>query len=506
MLDTFKKSDKTFIATFRLLSIAAKELAQTEVAPKTSQVFIEKWEQLAEQATLSANLNALKLLVSMLSKLLNRYPQWQRFACRYNGKLAWITGDYVQSQNYFRQQLKLVLTLHKSEDNISYYKILLLARLDLAEVSLAQARFDETEQLLWQGLSLSYEYFLEIAQMQFLNRLGRLYQLQERPEQSLACLEQSLSLLELLNSQPISEQEKALLALEEAFTRYWIGAYHLAERNWQTAEKFLRSSMDLSYRLHDTFGILETLLKLGIVYYQQGYYADALICFEGSLASCEQLRYRPALLQANYYKALICLTLGRYQEALNPARQAVEIGLETGENVWLALAFYNLGQVYQRLEIASLALVCHMRVAELYHPANKSPQWIEPLISTGDFLLSLPDAPDYWEQALRCYRQAIDLIETNQKLEHLAPVLGKMARAFTKVKGLAGLNDAARCYRLELRLAGDLDSIVLPPAVAVALRVEALTGLQCCAALQSNQHYHQPVYPVHEVVPALAVS
>jgi tetratricopeptide (TPR) repeat protein len=476
--NTSNVSDKHFLEAFRTLSKVARAIPNTAPNSEAAQHFIEEWQKLAEQAVLIGNLYSLRLLLDSLRKLTKYHPEWQTILCRYTGRLAWISGDYQQAYHYFKLQLLLAQAQGEVADTIT-------AQLDLAEVLLSQSQFSMIEILLKQGLEAGYEHHLELKQIQILNRLGRFYHHQQHWEISQSYLEQAFTLLQAVKE--VSETTSLELILEEAFTYHWQGANHLATRQWRAAEIALWRSLNLSNRHRNVLGIIETLLKLGMVYHQDNHHDSAMFCFNGSLAICEQLHYLPILLQAYYHKALTYCKFGHYQEALQPAQRAVEIGLETEQTEWLARAFYNLGQIYHHLKESKLALACHLKAAELYQTTYHQPQWIETLVGVGNFLLSLYDQSAYWEQALDCYRKAIHLMETNQKLEHLAPVVGKMARAFTKVSGLAGLDDAARCYRLQLQLAGDLDSVELPPEIAVAMRVEALTGILCCTGLKINQ-------------------
>ncbi len=481
--DLPKNADKSFLEGFRTITKAAKTLPVIEASPKTADLFIENWQQLAEQALLTINVYGLKLLLDALRQLVKDYPQWQVILYRYESSLAWLGGDYQQAKNRFRQ-MRAIAQANQDFANLTQ------AQLELAEIALAEGRIAEAETLLERGLELSEAHGLKLRQAQLLNRLGRLYQLRLQTEVGQYYLKEALALLGNWN-----EPTQPVIKVEEAFAIQWLGASYSTERQWEKAEATLRQSLSLSYRLHDVLGIAETLLKLGAVYLQLEDYNSATICFDSSLAICQHRKYLPTLLQAYYYKALACYKLGQYQEALGPARQAVEIGLESEQWEWLARAFYNLGQVYQNLNTPHLALFCHLRAAELYQPDILLPRWIEILSGVGDFLLGLRDQPEHWQTALECYRKVVRLVEANEKLEYLAPVLGNMARAFCKVNGIGGLDDAARCYRLELKLAGDLDSTALPPSVAVALRVEALTGIQSCAALQMRKKQEILVMP-----------
>jgi tetratricopeptide (TPR) repeat protein len=327
---------------------------------------------------------------------------------------------------------------------------------------------------------------LVVLEARTLNRLGYLSQLRQQWEAGLEYLQQAL---ELLNCD--SEKNPAI-ELFKASTLHWLGAHHTEMREWAAAEEALSQSLALRYQFRHMTGVAETLLQMGIVYQQTSNNQSALICFEGSLAICKQLNYVPALLQACFYKAGVFYASGRYKEALALAQQAVEIGRATEQNDWLAKAFFRLGQIYHKLQKEEQAIEAHLRVARLYRAGSQNPQWIELLIGVGDYLLGVQERPDYWQQGLSSYRYAITLIEKNERVEYLAPALGKMGRAFLRIGDVAGMQDAARCYRIQLQLAGDLDSVVLPPEVAVAMRVEALMGLQRCAALQVNKKYFQP--------------
>jgi hypothetical protein len=111
----------------------------------------------------------------------------------------------------------------------------------------------------------------------------------------------------------------------------------------------------------------------------------------------------------------------------------------------------------------------------------------------GDYLLQLHQGSDqenisgYWQEALQCYRAAIVIIENNSELYYLAPLLGKMAWALLKLEGLAGLNEAMRCFRLQLNLLGDIASPFFEAEDAIIQRAQAVNGLQICAALLRRQ-------------------
>jgi len=489
-----KYPEREFLLTFQKLSDFAEFLLNPiPDFPVDPQNFIAEWESLAEKALLHGNMPALKLLQNLLRRLLVKFGQWQFFYERYEGLLTLIAGSYSRAANHFQTEVKLAQQQENSAEIIR-------AQLNLVEAYLLLGKLEAAEILLKEILNLATAQALLLPQARALSRLGYLSQLRQQWEVGQDYLQRSLDLLKSRN------ESNPYVGLIKASTLHWLGAYQTEMREWATAEAALRQSLALRYELRHMTGIAETLLQLGIVYQQMSNYSSALICFEGSLAICQQLNYMPTLLQAFYYKAAVFYAEGRYKEALGLAQQAVEIGLATEQPDWLAKAFLSLGRVYHKLQKEEQAIEAHLKVARLYQPASQNLQWIELLIGVGDFLLDLRERAGYWKQGLNCYRYAVTLIEKNQRLEYLAPALGKMGRAFMREGNVAALKDAARSYRLQLQLAGDLDSVVLPTEVAVAMRVEALMGLQRCAALQINKNYFNPtidlLFPSLETVSA----
>lgn len=445
---------------------------------------LEQWLSLAKQTTQIGNIASLKLLLSLLRSLLPSHPSWELYLHRYLAKIALIEGLYPQATTL----LEKVLTKAKEQNNL---KQIIEAELDLAEAYLVQNRYDETEKLLKNAFEVSHQQRYYLFYVRALNRLARLCYFRRNWDTSQLYLEQVNALISSYpNKDNLDKETQIELELEEAFAHQWQGAILTVKRQWAAGVELLEATLKVYYRYQHLLGIVETMLNLSAVYQQLEQHPKALICIEGSQAICEQLHCLPLSMQAYYYKAIHFYVNKQYLEASNEAYRATEIGNKLKQTDWLARACYVMGRSQAKLGDTKAALKNLLQVIDIYGKSgDANPQWIDVLIGTGDFLLSLPDQPTYWEQGLDCYLWANDLIEFNQQLEYLAPALGSMARAFLKVKGLDGIEEAARCYRLELQLAGDLESTVLPIAVSVALRVEALTGIQCCAALRSNPNF-----------------
>lgn len=445
---------------------------------------LEQWLNLAKQTIQVGNIASLKLLLSLLRTLLPTHPAWEIYLHRYLAKIALIEGLYPQAAALFERVVNKAKQQNKKAELVE-------AELDLADAYLVQNRFDETERLLKDAFEISHSQRYYLLYVRALNRLARLCYYRRNWETCELYLQQVKALIDSYPDKINLDNETSdKLELEEAFVNQWRGTNLAAKRQWQKAVAALEASLDAYNHHHHLLGTVETMLALSNVYQQLGQHAKALICIEGSQAICEQLHCLPFSLQAYYYKAVHFFLAGQYQKAQSEASRAVEIGRKLNQTDWLARACYMLGRSQAKLGDSKTALKNFLEVINIYGKCgDANPQWIDILIGTGEFLLSLPDHFDYWQQGLDCYLWANDLIEINQQLEYLAPALGNMARAFLKIKGFDGIEEAARCYRLELQLAGDLESTVLPIATAVALRVEALTGIQCCASLRSNPNF-----------------
>jgi len=482
-------------SAFQNLAQSVKALSVTRFDQTAALQILQQWQKLAKSVALNGNVATLKLLISLLRTLLPIYPEWEIFLHQYAGTLALLEGLYGLASKSFERQLAEARQLQ----NPAY---VVQAQIALAEAWLPQNQFAQAETLLKEAFASSYQHRFYLDYIRALNRIARLCYVRRHWENGYGY---SKKVLELIRTYPDKQSlaaNQAEIELEEAFALHWIGCYNAVSRQWHEATRYLEASLDARHHHRDLLGIVETLLKVGVVYQQLGQPDKALTCCEGSLAICQQLHNLPLALQAYYYKATTYHSLGRDQEALAPAKTALEIGLPLKQPEWLACAYFVLGRVCERLGDQKSSLTCYLQAIKLYQTSDDNPQWIEILIGVGDDLLAQRARPELWVRALTCFKQATNLIESNQQLEYLAPALGKIARAFLKVQGLQGVDEAIRCYRLQLRLAGDLESSVLSLSEAVALRVEALTGIQCCASLKINPNFPEVLDKLVQIVPS----
>jgi tetratricopeptide (TPR) repeat protein len=472
-------SDNWFVTAFRRLSLIATELPTLSENSGIAQNYIQEWKRLAEQAYLNANLFGLRLLLLKLRSLLNQFPQWEIIFLQFQGYVALTTSQNKPAQECFQKQYNLA-KIRADKPAMGQ------ALLGLAQSLIAQLEFDKAKVVLEKCLSTGEEFRnsreYTLIHLQSYNQLGRLYHLHKKWQIAEEYLTKALALLRQThpNNQP-------LLAREEATVYRWLGVNQQPYRRWDIAENYLKISLDLSNQNRDVLGIVEANIQLGIVYYQKGYYDTAIICFEGGLAISEQLGYLPMLAQGYYHKARAYIALNKLADALELTQKSLEISLTLDHPESIALAYYCLGQIYKLSNKPSKAIEAYQNAVRGFNPDSYYPQWVELLAEVGDFLLDLPDKNGYWDIALDCYRRATKLVEQEEKLDYLATLLGKMGRAFTRIKGVEGLEDALRCYRLQLRLAGNLDSPNIPVAEAVALRVQAFMGMQRISALQGNR-------------------
>ncbi len=430
--------------------------------------FCTTWRLTASKARLEGNLTALRLLLALLEKSAAfDTSSGQLIYHEYSGSLSLIDGLFDRARYHFERQLHLAQISARPQE-------LALANLHLARIALYEFKLYEVEEALqeagrWAGAVGDPELVVKV-----LNRQAELASYWHRTPQS---LEKATKALELAR--------RHALPLEEAFALNWLGINCIYEREWERAESYLSKATFLRQKHSDVLGRAETLAYLSKLYAKRSEFGLARGCMEGSLAIVQQLKDRPSMALVFTLMAKLLVDDGQPRQALAWARQSLELRLELGELHRLAEAFRGLGEVYAALQEQELALACHLRVLELYEPGSVTPLWIDLLVGTGDYLLDMRTGvlTQQWEEGLRSYRLALIIIEKNAELHYLAPTLGRMGHALQKLGGVQGLHEAVRCYRLQLRLLGDISSSTFSVSDAIEQRAQALMGLQICNSL-----------------------
>ena len=462
------EAEASSVATIRVLRRALAEASLTQAE------FCRLWREAATNFTLRCNVVGLKLLLVLLSGAPS-YPSLlgQLLFEEYNGLIALLEGHTDKALVHFEQQLILARRLAEGVEIVE-------ATLNLALTHLTEFRLDQVHKALTTAHQMVKEQPNPALLVKILNREAELAAYQHRTARSVEKAEQALALA-----------RRYELPLEEAFALNWLGLNWMYWREMSRAERYLLESLQIRQQRRDVLGRAETLISLSRLYFKNNELLLTNNCVNGGLAIMRQLKNRPGIAQGLYWKAAVLYRSGQPETALPLAMEAVEIRLELGEATKLAEAFSLLGQIYAGLNNPKLALFCHRRVLELHQPQHDTPQWIEPLTATGDYLLRVkesdPDSRLDWERGLTSFRLAIEIIEQYQDLYYLAPALGRMARGLLRLAGLKGIPEAQRCYRLQLTLLGSMDETYFPTAEAIAQRAEALTGLQICASLLRRQ-------------------
>lgn len=462
------ETETSSIATIRVLRRALAEANLSEAE------FCRLWGEAAANFTLRCNVIGLKLLLILLrsAPAYNNLPGQLLFE-EYNGLIALLEGQTDKALVHFEQQLAQARWLVEPFEIVK-------ATLNLALAYLTEFRLDQVHETLTTARHIIGEQPNPALLVKILNREAELAAYQHRTALSVEKAEQALAL---------ARQHE--LPLEEAFALNWLGLNWMYWREMSRAERYLLESLRVRQQRRDVLGRAETLISLSRLYFKNNEAVLTNNCADGGLAIMRQLKNRPGIAQGLYWKAAVLYRSGQPENALPLAMEAVEIRLELDEATKLAEAFSLLGQIYAVLDNPKLALFCHRRVLELHQPQHNTPQWIEPLTATGDYLLRVqesdPESRLDWERGLTSFRLAIEIIERYEDLYYLAPALGRMARGLLRLAGLKGIVEAQRCYRLQLTLLGSMDETYFPTAEAIAQRAEALTGLQICASLLRRQ-------------------
>jgi tetratricopeptide (TPR) repeat protein len=438
----------------------------------TGEDFYSRWQTAARRARLEGNITALRLLIGLLEKSPNPFsPQASALFHEFTGAVELMSGSYSNARYHCERQLACAEELGLPE--------VISACISLSQVALHEFRLDEVERLLTRADLAARKLGDPETSVRILNRQAQLASYRHLTTSALEKAEQALERARIYK-----------LPLEEAFALNWLGVNYVYNQQIDKAETVLLQAVRLRQEHSDALGRSETLANLSRVYLKQGEYAFARNCMEGSLAILQQLHNRPSLAQGMYYMGVVLNTMGKPETALSWAMRAVELRFELGEPRKIAEALTNLAKIYANLGEDTLALACHTKVLELHEAGDTAPVWIDLLISAGDYLLEMPDdehRATNWELALDCYKMALHVVEANDELYYLAPTLGRMARALRKINGVGGLEQAARCYRLQLGYLGDMDKTRFDPQDAIAQRAEALSGIQICMSLLRRQ-------------------
>ncbi|NWJ48434.1 MAG: tetratricopeptide repeat protein [Chloroflexi bacterium] len=460
------------------LNLAFKVLKTGNPDSGLRHLIMEQWKQEANKALLEGDYELLKSLIVMLHEDVTKYPEWQIWLDHYTARMALQRGVYKNAAIFFNRQIKVAEFYNAVETAIE-------AQVWLAEaqIGLNQPRQAESLLIKVREISLKHQYFLPYLRSQ--NRMGLIYFSLGDQASCRQFLEVEIPrVMAFVNKRTLPDQVTAEIELEEAFTAYWLGRSYSLERKWYKAINLLEKCLKIYRQYQNRVGISNALLQIGVAYYLNGEIDKAVERFEEGEKLVNYMQGIEAVNDLLYMLAQAYLVQEQPWKAYMTGRRALLAANHLQDSGWIARCYFVLGEAQIKLGETEKGQAKKFKAAELFPRTERNPRWIDSIIAIGDFLMSQNDNNDHWEQALDFYRLAGEIVEDSHRFEYLAPALGKMARAFLKKPGEADLDEAERLYRLQLQLAGDLDSRVLPVALAVQIRVEALTGIQCCNSLR----------------------
>lgn len=175
-----------------------------------------------------------------------------------------------------------------------------------------------------------------------LNQLGRVYHLQYRYADALACANEALAYLEAGD-------------VERAESHYVLGMVALSQRRWADAEQQHKMALDFRLRGEDQRTIAWAYQNLGLVHLRQSEYGN-----QNRLQEAEEWLYQAVeMLESSsdpYHLAVtlnnlgtVQMRIGNYQEALRLYQQANSAMRPLGGQRALAWIYNNLGLLYLQL-------------------------------------------------------------------------------------------------------------------------------------------------------------
>ncbi len=450
----------------------------------SNQEFCLTWRNLAGQFLNASNLVGLKLLLLMMSQVSARHSLFAELLVQeYSGLLALVEGRLDRAQVHFDRQYDLAEIKQDPTE-------LVRAAINLGRINLFDFQLEQVEEWLNKA-QLVYDLHSDLnpeLQVKIINHQAELASYFHLTQKSLEKVGLALELARHYGS-----------PLEEAVALNLQGNNLMYMRQLSEAEKVLREALSIRQTYRDVLGRAETLANLSRVYLKMDQLDMAHNSINGSLSVMRQLKHKMGTAQDLHWKAILLHHSGQTAEALTLAQEAIELRLELNEPTKLAEAFNLLGRLYAATEQPQMALVCYRRILELYPLETSNPQWIDLLVNAGDYLLSVDEAEEVnehtWKQGFESYRLALAIIEKNEDLFYLAPLLGRLARGLLKLEGLQGVREAARCYGIQLNLLGDIDTPYFEASVAISQRAEALSGIQICNSLLRRYDAQEWSYP-----------
>jgi CHAT domain-containing protein len=233
--------------------------------------------------------------------------------------------------------------------------------------------------------------------------LGLVYELQNRPEQALDCLQKSFAIFE--NTADKKGKARAL---------FRIGRACESQGRFEQALEYYDKSLAISLETEDRNATALIFNNMGHVHYSLGRYDLGLELLQKSRALSEELDDKETLGLALNNIAVYYNDHGRYAEALECLQKSLNLLEEmgsAGDKLNLAIRLSNIGIVYKQYGRADQALAYYGRSLKIYEELGSKREMANALNNIGVAYKSL----GLYEQALERLQKSLRLFEEQQR-------------------------------------------------------------------------------------------
>jgi DNA-binding SARP family transcriptional activator/tetratricopeptide (TPR) repeat protein len=257
--------------------------------------------------------------------------------------------------------------------------------------------------------------------------------------------------------------------------------FFVVRGHWRDWVQVNQTALGVARRLDDRYAEGQTHNDLGLAYFRQGCYGQALACFQESLAIRRRLNDRKGLAGTLGNLGNLHERQGRHDEALACQRESLTISRELDDPHGQAISLSNLGNAYERLGDYQQARRCQQESLALFRRLGDRRGQANSLANLGEvhgLQGHYDQARAYLLESLAIRRELGDRVGQAHSLNELGIVDRRQGRH----------DEALACQRESLTIYRELDD---PHGEAESLRELGMTLRALGLPGAAQEHWRQ---------------
>lgn len=191
----------------------------------------------------------------------------------------------------------------------------------------------------------------------------------------------------------------------------YIGLSYYNQTHYTEAISYFQQALKLLANSGDNDRIANLLQKIGMCYLKDNNYRNTIFYYLQTLRIFEQLEYDDRLAQTYFDLGIVYYMSKDYSESIEALLKAVEKYQSLGNILYKSKAQYQLGLTYEAAGNYKKSLEYFQEVYSIYETFNNREQMAVALNNMGNVFISLK----YTEQAIDVLKRALTLIGTKHK-------------------------------------------------------------------------------------------